>query len=201
MVLKPDVIVVAAVSESLSALKRETSTIPIVFTQIHDPVASGFVASLARPGGNLTGFSLFDASTAAKWLELLRQIAPSVTRAGIIYDPGSPSSRDLLPAIEPAAPSLGLRLTRFGVRNAAEIERAVGEFAADAGGGLIVVPGSVIVVHRELIVARVEVQWTVAEIAQRFGMRTVDATRMAVSRAVRRLTDQMKALSARESAS
>ena len=151
--LKPDVIVVAAVSELLSALKRETSTIPIVFTQIHDPVASGFVASLARPGGNLTGFSLFDASTAAKWLELLRQIAPSVTRAGIIYDPGSPSSRDLLPAIEPAAPSLGLRLTRFGVRNAAEIERAVGEFAAEAGGGLIVVPGSVIVVHRELIVA------------------------------------------------
>ena len=129
--LKPDVIVVAAVSESLFALQRETRTIPIVFTQIHDPVASGFVASLARPGGNLTGFSMFDATTGAKWLELLRQIAPGVTRAGIIYDPGSPSSKDLLPAIEAGARSLGLRLSHFAVRSAAEIERAVGEFAAE----------------------------------------------------------------------
>jgi putative ABC transport system substrate-binding protein len=151
--LKPDVIVVAAVSESLSALQRETRTIPIVFTQIHDPVASGFVASLARPGGNVTGFSMFDATTGAKWLELLTQIAPGVTRAGIIYDPGSPSSKDLLPAIESGATTLGLRLSHFAVRNGADIERAVSEFAAKANGGLIVLPGSVIVIHRELIVA------------------------------------------------
>jgi len=151
--LKPDVIIVAAVSETLTTLQRETRTIPIVFTQIHDPVASGFVASLARPGGNLTGFSMFDATTGSKWLELIRQIAPGVTRAGIIYDPGSPSSKDLLPAIEAGAPSLGLRLSHFPVRNGAEIERAVSEFAAEANGGLIVLPGSVIVIHRELIVA------------------------------------------------
>jgi ABC-type uncharacterized transport system substrate-binding protein len=153
LALKPDVIVVAAVSESLSALQRQTRTIPIVFTQIHDPVASGFVESLARPGANLTGFSLFDATTATKWLELLRQIAPGVTHAGIIYDPGSPSSKDLLPVIEAGAPSLGLRLSHFAVRNGAEIENAVSKFGAEANGGLIVVPGSVIVVHRELIVA------------------------------------------------
>jgi putative tryptophan/tyrosine transport system substrate-binding protein len=151
--LKPDVIVVAAVSESLSALQRETRTIPIVFTQIHDPVASGFVASLARPGANVTGFSLFDVTTATKWLELLRQIAPGVTRAGIIYDPGSPSSLDFSPTIEAGASPLGLRLSHFAVRNGAEIERAVSEFGAEANGGLIVLPGSVIVIHRELIVA------------------------------------------------
>jgi ABC-type uncharacterized transport system substrate-binding protein len=151
--LKPDVIVVAAVSEALSALQRVTRTIPIVFTQMADPVGSGFVSSLARPGGNLTGFSLFDLSTGVKWLELLRRIAPGVTRAGIIYDPGTPTSKDLLPAIDAEAPSVGLRLSHFAVRNGAEIERAVSEFGAEANGGLIVIPGSVIVIHRELIVA------------------------------------------------
>src|SRR5262245_15346509 len=151
--LKPDVIVVAAVSESLSALQRETHTIPIVFTQMADPVGSGFVASLAQPGGNLTGFSLFDLATGVKWLELLRRIAPSVTRAGIIYDPEALTSKDLLPAIEAGAPSLGLRLTHFAVHNGVEIERAISEFGAEANGGLIVIPGSIIVIHRELIVA------------------------------------------------
>jgi ABC-type uncharacterized transport system substrate-binding protein len=151
--LKPDVIVVGAVSESLSALQKETHTIPIVFTQMADPVGSGFVASLAQPGGNLTGFSLFDLTTGVKWLELLRRIAPGVTRAGIIFDPGAVTSKDLLPAIEAGAPSLGLRLTHFAVHNGAEIERAISEFGAEDNGGLIVIPGSIIVTHRELIVA------------------------------------------------
>jgi putative ABC transport system substrate-binding protein len=150
--LKPDVIF-ASTAESLSALQRETHTIPIVFTQIVDPVGSGFVASLARPGGNVTGFSLYDFTIGVKWLELLKQIAPAVTHAGIIYDPVTPTSDGLLPVIEAAAPSLGLRLSRSAVRNAAEVEHVVSAFAAQPNGGLIVLPGSVSVIHRELIVA------------------------------------------------
>jgi putative ABC transport system substrate-binding protein len=149
--LKSEVIVASTV-ETLSALQRETRTVPIVFMQITDPVGDGFVASLARPGGNITGFTLAEYGIGVKWLELLKQIAPGVTRAGLIYDPRTVSSAGYLTAIEAGAPSFGLRLSRFAVRDGAEIERAVGEFATEPNGGLIVLPSSAAVIHRERIV-------------------------------------------------
>jgi putative ABC transport system substrate-binding protein len=150
--LKPDVIV-ASTENALSALLRETHTVPIVFTQIADPVAGGYVASLARPGGNVTGFTLYEFAIGVKWLELLKQIAPSVNRVAVIYDPGASSADGYLSAIEAGAPSFGVRLSRSAVRNAADIERTVSEFAAESNGGLIVQPGSVVAIHRKLIVA------------------------------------------------
>jgi putative ABC transport system substrate-binding protein len=150
--LKPEVIV-ASTAGVLTALQRETRAVPIVFTQLADPVGDGFVASLARPGGNITGFMLYEFEIGVKWLELLKQIAPSVTRVSVIYDPGASSSVGYLSTIEGAAPSLGVRSSRSAVRNAADIEYAVGEFAAEPNGGLIVLPGAVSVIHRELIVA------------------------------------------------
>jgi putative ABC transport system substrate-binding protein len=150
--LKPEVIV-ASTAQVLSALQRETRAVPIVFTQLADPVGDGFVASLARPGGNITGFMLYEFGIGVKWLELLKQIAPSVARVSVIYDPGASSSDGYLSTIEAAAPSLGVRLSRSAVRNAAEIETAVSELAAEPNGGLIVLPGAASVIHRELIVA------------------------------------------------
>jgi ABC-type uncharacterized transport system substrate-binding protein len=150
--LKPEVIV-ASTAQVLSALQRETRAVPIVFTQLADPVGDGFVASLARPGGNITGFMLYEFGIGVKWLELLKQIAPSVARVSVIYDPGASSSDGYLSTIEAAAPSLGVRLSRSAVRNTAEIETAVSELAAEPNGGLIVLPGAASVIHRELIVA------------------------------------------------
>jgi ABC-type uncharacterized transport system substrate-binding protein len=151
--LKPDLIVVAASTDALSALQRLTRTIPIVFIQIADPVSAGFVASWARPGGNVTGFGLYESAIGAKWLELLKQLAPGVTRTGILYDPATTNSLGYMPAIEAAASALGIELSRSAVRDAADIERAMSELATKANVGLIVVPGSVPVIHRELIVA------------------------------------------------
>jgi putative ABC transport system substrate-binding protein len=150
--LKPDVMV-ASTENALSALLRETHTVPIVFTQIADPVAGGYVGSLARPGGNVTGFTLYEFAIGAKWLELLKQIAPSITRVAVIFDPEASSADGYLTAIEAGAPSFGVQVFRSAVRNAVDIERAMSEFAAGSNGGLIVQPGSVIAIHRELIVA------------------------------------------------
>ena len=132
--LKPDVIV-ASTENALSALLRETHTVPIVFTQIADPVAGGYVASLARPGGNVTGFTLYEFAIGVKWLELLKQIAPNVNRVAVIYDPGGSSADGYLSAIEAGAPSFGVRSSRSAVRNPADIERTVSEFAAESNGG------------------------------------------------------------------
>ena len=128
--LKPDVIV-ASTENALSALLRETQAVPIVFTQIADPVAGGYVASLARPGGNVTGFTLYEFAIGVKWLELLKQIAPNVNRVAVIYDPGGSSADGYLSAIEAGAPSFGVRSSRSAVRNPADIERTVSEFAAE----------------------------------------------------------------------
>jgi putative ABC transport system substrate-binding protein len=150
--LKSEVIV-ASTAAVLTALQRETRTVPIVFTQLADPVGDGFVASLARPGGNITGFMLYEFGIGVKWLELLKQIAPSVTRVSVIYDPAASSSVGFLSTIEAAAPSFGVQLLRSAVRSAAEIQRAISDFAPEPNGGLIILPGAVIVIHRELIVA------------------------------------------------
>jgi putative tryptophan/tyrosine transport system substrate-binding protein len=141
--LKPDVIF-AATTSSLAALHQETRSVPIVFAQVADPVGGGFVASMARPGGNIIG---------AKWVELLKQIAPQVTRVAVVYDSANPESKEYLPVIEAAARSLGVQVSIFEVRDAAEIERAIEEFAREPNGALIPLPGPLMGVRRDLIIS------------------------------------------------
>jgi putative ABC transport system substrate-binding protein len=128
--------------------------VSIVFVTVLDPVGNGLVASLARPGGNMTGFALFEYGTSAKWLELLKQIAPRVTRVGVVRDPTSVSGTGQLAAIQAVAPSFGVELRPFDVRDAAEIERAVTAFARSANGGLIVTASPAALTHRKLISAQ-----------------------------------------------
>jgi putative ABC transport system substrate-binding protein len=153
----PDLIL-ATNNPGLAALRQETRTIPIVFAAVTDPVGGGFVESLARPGGNITGFTNFETSLGGKWLELLKEIAPSVTRVAVIHHPETASNVAILRSAEAAASSLGLRLTPFGVHNAVEIERAVTAFAAESDGGLFVVqhPVTVTGVHSALIIRLAE---------------------------------------------
>jgi putative tryptophan/tyrosine transport system substrate-binding protein len=150
--LKPDVIF-AAPASAVPALQRETKTIPIVFAQTPDPVALGLVESLARPGGNITGFALYELAIGGKWLELLKQIAPTVARVAVLHDPRLPSAAGYVRAITQAAPSFGSEVVALAARNAAEIERVIGEFAREKTTGLIVPPSSLAVAHRELIIA------------------------------------------------
>ena len=149
---KPDV-VVAGATAALVPLKQATQTIPIVFAQVSDPVRGGFVPSLTHPGGNITGFALYEYAIAAKWLELLKQLAPAVNRLAALYDPTSPANLAQLPEIEGQAPGFGVRSSAFAVRDAADIENAISTFAREPNGGLLVLPNPVTTVHRELIVA------------------------------------------------
>jgi putative ABC transport system substrate-binding protein len=135
--LAPDVILVNGPS-ALGALQQSTRSVPIVFAVVVDPVGGGFVASLARPGGYATGFTQFEYATSGKWLELLKEIAPRVTRAAVIRDPSLPSSVGQFAAIQGAAGSSGMELTPIDMRNPGEIERAVAAFARAPNGGLIV---------------------------------------------------------------
>jgi putative ABC transport system substrate-binding protein len=150
--LKPDVIL-ASTALVLQPLRQETRSIPIVFTQIGEPVQSGFVASLAHPGGNITGFTAFEASIWGKSLEMLKEVAPHVAHVAAILNPDQAPQAGMWRAVEAAAPSLGLKATATPVRNAAEIERAINAFAREPNGGLIVLPSGPTVVHRELIIA------------------------------------------------
>ena len=150
--LKPDAILVDGVP-SVAALLQETRTIPIVMSIGSDPVAAGFVTSLARPGGNFTGFMNFEYAMAGKWLEVLKEIAPHLTRVALIHYPENPTWPGQRRAIEAVAPSAGVRLILAGVHDAAEIERAITEFAREPNGGMVVLPVVVNQVHRELIVA------------------------------------------------
>jgi putative tryptophan/tyrosine transport system substrate-binding protein len=135
----------------LLALKRGTSTVPIVFTLVFDPVGSGFVASLARPGGNITGFTLGEFSMGGKILELLKEVAPQVRRAGVVLNLDQPPHVALWRAIESTAPSLGVQVTAADVQEPAEIVRAIEGFAREPNGGLVVLSGPVTITHRELI--------------------------------------------------
>ena len=150
--LAPDVIL-ASGSAAVGPLLQATRTVPIVFVQVTDPVGAGFVASLARPGGNATGFTLFEYGISGKWLELLKQIAPGVTRAAVLRDPAIAAGIGQFAAIQAVAPSLGVELSPVDVRDAGEIERAVTAFARVPNGGLIVTASALAAVHRDLIVA------------------------------------------------
>jgi putative tryptophan/tyrosine transport system substrate-binding protein len=150
--LVPDIIL-ASGTLSTVALQRATRTLPIVFVLVIDPVGAGFVKSLARPGGNVTGFMNQEYSLSGKWLELLKQIAPKVTRVAVLRDPGVPSGVVLSGAIQDAAQSLGVEVKPVIMRDAADIEYAVAGFAQSKNGGLIVAPSASASVHRDLIIA------------------------------------------------
>jgi putative tryptophan/tyrosine transport system substrate-binding protein len=149
--LKPDVIL-AQTALTLVPLQQETHTIPIVFMQVIDPVESGFVASMARPTGNLTGFAPFEASVTTKWLEMLKEISPGVIQVAVILNPDQSPNVVMLRAIEAAAVSLGIRLTVAGVHDAANIEGAINAPMRESNGGLIVLPNPITINHRELII-------------------------------------------------
>jgi putative ABC transport system substrate-binding protein len=148
----PDVIL-ATGGVAVRPLLQVTRTIPIVFCNTPDPVGAGFVASLARPGGNLTGFTSFEYGSSVKWLELLKQIAPGVTRVGVLRDPDQPSGIGQFAAIQGAAPSFGVEVIPLGVRDASDIERAFTVFARGSDDGLIVTTGALTTLYRELISA------------------------------------------------
>jgi ABC-type uncharacterized transport system substrate-binding protein len=150
--LAPDVILAHGAS-TVAWLLQATRTVPIVFPVVGDPVAAGFVDSLARPGGNATGFMTYEYSLSGKWLELLKQVAPAVTRAAVLRDPTITSGLGQFGAIQALAPSLAVDVNPVNVRDAAEIERAVTAFARTANGGLIVTSSGLAGAHRELIIA------------------------------------------------
>jgi putative ABC transport system substrate-binding protein len=149
--LAPDVIL-ASGGSIVGPLLQATHTVPIVFTQTPDPVGAGFVDSLARPGGNATGFSIFEYSVGGKWLELLKQIAPSVTRVAVIRDPATPQGIGQFSAVQSMAPSLGLEVSPINARNAGELERDIAATARVPNSGLIVTGSNVGIDQRELIV-------------------------------------------------
>ena len=150
--LAPDVILVEGGS-ALAEVQNATRTVPIVFLNVTDPVGGGYVASLARPGANVTGFTLFEYGTSGKWLELLKEIAPSVTRAAVIRDPSITSGTGQFAAIQAVAPSLGVELTPVDVRDASGIEHAIAEFTRGSNSGLIVTISPSALPRRELIIA------------------------------------------------
>jgi putative tryptophan/tyrosine transport system substrate-binding protein len=150
--LAPDVILASA-SASVAAMRQTTRTVPIVFVNFIDPVGAGVVASLARPGGNATGFTLFDYSLSGKWLELFKEIAPKLTRIAILRDPALAAGIGQFAVIQAMAPpSFGVELSPIDVRDAGQIERDIAAFARETNGGLIVTASSGAVVHRELII-------------------------------------------------
>ena len=151
--LAPDVIL-ASNSVSVVALQRITRSVPIVFAGVIDPVGAGFVASLSRPGGNATGFSAYEFSLSGKWLELLKEMAPNLTRVAVLRDPTLATGIRQFAAIQAMAPpSSGVELTTIDVRDPAEIERAITAFARERNGGLIVTASPSTVSHRNLIIS------------------------------------------------
>jgi putative ABC transport system substrate-binding protein len=150
--LAPDVIVSSG-SFSTGALLRTTHTVPVVFTIVPDPVGSGFVESLAQPGGNATGFMQFEYGLSGKWLELLKEIAPGLTRAIVLWDPAITAGIGQFAIIQSVATSAGVDVRPVNLRDAGEIERAITAFARTPNGGLVVTAGALSVVHRGLIIA------------------------------------------------
>ena len=150
--LAPDIIL-ASGTASMGPLQQATRTVPIVFTIVVDPVGAGLVESLARPGGNITGFITFEYGLAAKWLELLKQIAPGVTRVAVLRDPALSAGIGQFGAIQTAAPSLEVEVSPINMRDAGAVESAVAAFARSGNSGLVVTGSSLAQFHRDLIVA------------------------------------------------
>ena len=149
--LAPDVILAPGAS-TVGPLLQATRTVPVVFTIVADPVGAGFVDSLARPGGNATGFVAVEYGISGKWVELLKELAPAVTRAAVIRDPAITAGIGMFGAIQSAAPSLGVEASPVNVRDPGEIERTITAFARSANGGLIVTASALAYTHRDLIV-------------------------------------------------
>jgi ABC-type uncharacterized transport system substrate-binding protein len=147
--MSPDVIF-AGNSTAAFALKQVTSSLPIVFVQVPDPIADGFVASLGRPGANMTGFALYEYEIAAKWVEILRELAPRTARIGVVYDPVN-AAQGHLPYLERAL-SPGVQLMSYAVHNRSEIEEAIERIGSEPSGALIVLAGPLTAIHRDLIV-------------------------------------------------
>ena len=168
--LRPNAIFAASTPITV-ALHRETPTILVVFVDVSDPVEAGIVDSLARPGGNFTGFIQFEYSRSGKWLELLKEIAPRVTRAAVIRDPATAAGIGQFTAIQSVASSLGVEVSSVSVRDAGDSERAVEAFAGSPNGGLIVTPSAAVSVHRDLIIT----------LAARYKLPTVYSARFFVT--------------------
>ena len=135
--LTPEVILTASTT-NLTVVQQATSTVPVVFVQVSDPIEQGFVASVTKPGGNLTGFSMFEFSVGGKWLDLLKEIAPALARVAVLFNPDtSPQSKFFMRSVEAAAPGLGVQATAAPVRSTSEIESALQELARQPNGGLI----------------------------------------------------------------
>jgi putative ABC transport system substrate-binding protein len=152
MTLAPD-LMVSNTNLVTAVVKAEIRTIPIVFISVGDPVGSGFVSNEARPDGNVTGFANWESAISGKWLELLKEIAPDVGRAGFMMEPQTPILVSFFKSAEAVAPSLKVKLMRLDVRDADEIERSLAAFAAEGNGGLIISPSAVTFSNRDLIIA------------------------------------------------
>jgi putative ABC transport system substrate-binding protein len=154
--LNPDVLL-AVTTPPTAALQKETKTIPIVFTVVSDPVGSGFVASLSNPGGNITGFINIEGSVAGKWVELMHEVAPSVSRVGVLYNPDTaPYAKFYIDAFRTAASALSISPVEAPIHSAADAEAFVARFSGEAGSGLVIIPDTFIVVHRHTIIALAE---------------------------------------------
>jgi putative tryptophan/tyrosine transport system substrate-binding protein len=151
-VTQPVDVIVANSTPLLGVLKQLTATVPIIFVQVADPVGSGFVSNYARPGGNITGFTDFDASIAGKWLEILKEVAPTIDRVTVLLDPGQANHPTFLRAIETAAPTFKLDVFTAAARSRAEIEQAIAPLAKEPHGGLVVLPGPANNTQRDLII-------------------------------------------------
>ena len=149
--LAPDVILTVGGSQ-VGPLQQVTRSVPIVFVQVADAVGAGFVKSLARPGGNATGFTNFEFDISAKWLEILKQIAPRMTHTAVLRDPVNPSGTGQFGAIQAVAPSFGVEVSPLSLHDPGEIERGLTAFGRESNGGLIVTPSSLAIVHRKLII-------------------------------------------------
>jgi len=148
----PDVLFCAG-TPSLLALSRETRSLPIVFVQVPDPVKLGFAASLARPAGNVTGFTTYEYSMTGKRLELIKDTAPRTTRVAVVVEPANPAHPEYVRALEASASSLNVHVTTASMRGAADIEETIEEFARQPNGALIVLPSALAIVHRDLIIS------------------------------------------------
>jgi putative tryptophan/tyrosine transport system substrate-binding protein len=183
--LKPDVMF-AGNTPSVEALLRETRAIPIVFTNLSDPVGTGVVGSLARPGGNATGFTAFEYSLAGKWLEILKELAPAVTRVVLLFNPETaPFAQHYLSFIETSAPALGVTATAASIRSVNEIEAAIEAHTRVPGGGLIVLPDTFTFSNRAPLIA----------LAARYRLPAIYAVRGKPSMAACCPTDRTRSIS------